>query len=97
MLHLIFQSAIDKAVLQRIDNEDDVVFFENALFSVCQGGVLTDILGSMLKNNVHFFTIQDQLTVRGIVKSELVSGIQVIDYSGLVKLTEKNKTISTWT
>jgi len=37
--------------------------------------------------------LQEELTTRGIDVDESVS---VIDYAGLVKLTEKNKIIKTW-
>ncbi len=96
MLHLISQSSIDLSVLQRIDNADDVVFLENAVFRVNKGSILTAELERLITNNVFLYVLTDELATRGIRVDELVFGVEVIDYSGLVKLTEKNKVIQSW-
>jgi len=96
MLHLIFQLSTDTAVFHRIDRDDDVVFLENAVFKANKGSVMTEVLQEMLNNNVHLYVLNEDLETRGITKSELVSGVEVIDYSGFVALSEKNKTSCTW-
>lgn len=96
MLHLIFQSSIDDSVLQRIEKGDDVVFYENAVFRLYDGSQLTAELQKMLANGVYFHVLNDELEVRGIVENELISGVSIINYSGLVDLTEKNKVVLTW-
>ena len=96
MLHLIYQSPIDSSVIQRIESGDDVVFFENAVFRVNKAGLQNAELEQMLANNVHLYVLSDELVIRGVNVDELVLGIEVIDYSGLVTLTEKNKIIRTW-
>ena len=42
------------------------------------------------------YVLADDLEVRGIAVSELVTGIEVIDYAGLVALTVKNPVIQSW-
>jgi tRNA 2-thiouridine synthesizing protein B len=96
MLHLIFQSSVDDSILQRIDSGDDVVFHENAVFRVYKGSQLTAELRKMHDNGVYFYVLSDELESRGVAIDELVLGVNVIDYSGLVELTEKNKVILTW-
>lgn len=96
MLHLIFQSSLDTAVLHRIKSEDDVIFLENAVFRVNVGTVLTKDIQHMIDKSVHLYVLNDELESRGISKSELVSGVKVIDYSGFVKLAEKNKISCSW-
>ena len=95
MLHLIFQSPIDIAILERIDSGDDVVFLENSVLRILQKGSLNDTLMRFLKRN-RLCVLADDIEVRGIVADELVSGIEVIDYSELVKLTVKNPVIQSW-
>ena len=96
MLHLIYQSPVEDSVIQRIESGDDVVFFENAVFRVNKKSLQSTELEQMLVNNVHLYVLSDELVIRGVNTDELVLGIAVIDYSGLVTLTEKNKIIRTW-
>jgi tRNA 2-thiouridine synthesizing protein B len=95
MLHLIFQSPIDMAILERIDSGDDVMFLENSVLRILQKGSLCDILTQMLKNN-RLCVLGDDVMVRGIPADQLVQGIEVIDYAELVRLTVKNPLIQTW-
>jgi len=96
MLHLIFQSPIDMAILERIDSGDDVVFLENSVMRILKNGCLSDTLMQLLKQN-RLYVLADDIVVRGINADELVNGIEVIDYSELVKLTVKNLVIQSWT
>jgi sulfur relay protein TusB/DsrH len=96
MLHLIYQTPLENAVIQRIEIGDDVVFFETAVFRLNKAGLQSTELEQMLANNVHLYVLSDELAIRGVNTDELVSGITVIDYSGLVALTEKNEIIRTW-
>jgi tRNA 2-thiouridine synthesizing protein B len=95
MLHLIFQSPIDKAILERIDPGDEVVFLENSVLRILQNGSLGAALTQLLKQN-RLCVLADDIKARGIVADELVSGVDVIDYSELVKLTVKNPVIQSW-
>ncbi len=96
MLHLVYQSPVEDSVIQRIESGDDVVFFENAIFRVNKKSLQSTELEQMLANNVHLYVLNDELVIRGVNTDELVLGIAVIDYPGLVALTEKNKIIRTW-
>ena len=95
MLHLIFQSPIDNAILERIDSGDDVVFLENAVLRILKKGSLCGVLMQLLNVN-RLYVLGDDIEARGIVISELVSGIEVIDYAELVNLTVKNPVIQSW-
>ncbi|MCX7105721.1 MAG: sulfurtransferase complex subunit TusB [Methylococcales bacterium] len=95
MLHLISQSPIEKAILERIDKGDDVVFLENAILHILAKGLLSYTLTQLLKES-KLFVLEGDIVVRGIAATELVTGIEVIDYSKLVDLTVKNKLIQSW-
>jgi len=93
MLHLIFQSPIVSAVLDRIESGDDVVFLESAVFQLNCDGVFSRKINELLDENIFLYVLQEELETRGIEVNERVS---IIDYPGLVELTEKNKVIKTW-
>ena len=95
MLHLVFQSPIDMAILERVDPGDDVVFLENAVLRILQNGSLSGTLTRLLKQN-RLCVLADDIEARGIVADELVNGVDVIDYSELVRLTVKNPVIQSW-
>ena len=95
MLHLVFQSPIEIAILERIDSGDDVVFLENSVLRILQNGVLQDILIQLLTKS-RLYVLSDDIEVRGIATDELIKGIEVIDYAGLVALTVKNPVIQSW-
>jgi len=95
MLHFIFQSPIEIAILERIDSGDDVVFLGNSVLRILQKGSLSETLMQLLKQN-RLYVLVDDIVVRGIVADELVNGIEVIDYSELVRLTVKNPVIQSW-
>lgn len=96
MLHLIFQSPIEAAVLQRIDAEDVVVFLENAVLRVLQGSHIGEIITQQLGSN-RLYVLSDDIAMRGIAPDALIKGFKVIDYAGLVELTVNNPVIQSWT
>ena len=96
MLHLIFQSVLEQAVIQRIAYGDDVVFMENAVFRIYKDNVLSSELRKMLNNQINLYVLSEDIETRGISDNELLAGVKVIDYPGLVQLTENNKVIMTW-
>ena len=95
MLHLIFQTPIEIAILERIDSGDDVLFLENAVLRILQNGQLGDNLTQLLKRSC-LYVLRDDIELRGITSAELVKGIEVIDYAGFVALTVKNSLIQSW-
>jgi sulfur relay protein TusB/DsrH len=95
MLHLIFQSPIESAVLERMASGDVAVFLESAVLGVLQKAKLADALGNKLRTN-QMYVLSDDMVIRGVLPSELVIGLEVIDYPGLVKLAVENPLIQSW-
>jgi tRNA 2-thiouridine synthesizing protein B len=96
VLHLIFQSPIETAILERIDSGDVVVFLENAVLRTLQNSGISNSLSQQL-SRTRLCVLSDDLAVRGIASDELLNGIEVIDYSELVELTVNNPVIQSWT
>ncbi len=96
MLHLISQSPIEAAILERIDSDDVVVFLENAVLRTLQNSDMSDTL-TLKMVGIRLCVLSDDIAVRGIAPHELVKGIEVIDYAGLVELTINIPVIQSWT
>jgi sulfur relay protein TusB/DsrH len=95
MLHLISESPIDCAVLERVEVNDDIVFHCSAVLSLLKTGALNNTLSELLKTHP-LYVLADDLAVRGITQEELVHGIHGIDYPQLVALTVKHPVIQSW-
>jgi tRNA 2-thiouridine synthesizing protein B len=95
MLHLIFQSPLDIAVLERMDSGDVAVFLESAVLGVLKKGKLADVLATKVVSN-RLCVLSEDMAIRGILVSELVTGLEVIDYSGFVNLAVENQLIQSW-
>jgi tRNA 2-thiouridine synthesizing protein B len=95
VLHLIFQSPIETAILERVDSGDIVVFLENAVLRTLQNSVISVTLTRQLSSN-RLCVLSDDIAVRGIIPDELIKGIEVINYADLVELTVNNPVIQSW-
>jgi tRNA 2-thiouridine synthesizing protein B len=95
MLHLVSQSPIESAIFERLHEGDEIVFLENAVLRLLRTGALHNTLSELLKSHP-LYTLTDALAVRGIKAEELVQGINIIDYTELVKLTVKHPVIQSW-
>jgi tRNA 2-thiouridine synthesizing protein B len=95
MLHLIFQAQVDSAVLDRIAVGDVAVFLENGVLGILQQGRLSDALNEKLLDS-RLYALSEDMAVRGIHAFEIVAGIEIIDYAGLVQLTVENSPVQSW-
>ena len=95
MLHLIYQSPLESATLQRIAINDSVLFMENALFRLLKSSKNARELESMSTRH-SLFVLGEEIEIRGIHPNELTIGIKVIDYPGFVTLTLNHRLIQTW-
>lgn len=95
MLHLVFKSPIDVVLFERIASDDAIVFLENAALDLLAAGKLASAIKKYLPTH-SMYVISEDMVARGIQPEELVSGLQVIDYPGLVELTVKHNPIQSW-
>jgi tRNA 2-thiouridine synthesizing protein B len=95
VLHLVFQSPIEIAVLERIEAGDVVVFLENAVLRILRNGLLSASLTQLLGTS-RLCVLSEDVAVRGIAIDELIDGIDIIDYAGLVELAVNNHVIQSW-
>ena len=96
MLHLVFQSSFEIAILDRINSGDLIVFMGDSVLRALDYSIYAESFKSSLANRYELYVLEDDIVIRGIAADRLVRGIQVIDYSGLVALTTENKVIQSW-
>ena len=77
MLHLIFQSPIDRAILERIDSDDEVVFLENAVLRILQNGSISGTLTGLLKQN-RLCVLADDIEAREIGRASCRERVYVL-------------------
>lgn len=91
MLHLVFEISYD--VLERLQNQNAVVFLNNAVLGVLKNSQWQNQLTMMTSG----YVLNDDLILRGIELDYLVDSITPIDYAQFVTLTLENTPIQTWT
>jgi tRNA 2-thiouridine synthesizing protein B len=96
MLHLIFQTPLTVAVVERLGTTDSIVLQGAAVWNALQGHVLNASLSQLLQHNASLYVLQEDLQVNGIDRSRLLPGVEVISYDGLVDLTVAIQQIQTW-
>ncbi len=94
MLHLLFASLTDDAVLKRIAQGDDVVFLENASFALLKNSRFAATLEQLTDSQL--CVLADDLAARGLMADGLITNIKVIDYDDLVALTVRHPHIHSW-
>ncbi|NOQ36924.1 MAG: sulfurtransferase complex subunit TusB [Methylococcaceae bacterium] len=95
MLHLIYQSPLELATLERVAHGDSVLFMENASLRLLKTSLYANELEKMSATQ-SLFVLREELETRGIEENELVTTIQVINYEGFVTLTTEDTLIKTW-
>ncbi|ASF45170.1 sulfurtransferase complex subunit TusB [Methylovulum psychrotolerans] len=95
MLQLIFQTPPDAAVLARIGAGDDVVFLDGAVLGLLKNSRWVQEI-SRLTGACQVFALADDLQIRGLAQADLVAGLALVDYAGLVALTIKNTVTQSW-
>lgn len=95
MLHLVFESAIDEAFLGRIGEGDVVLLLDNAVLRPLNKSIYAGVFAELLQKAC-CCVLNEHLQIFGIDKADLVDGIEVLDYEGMVNLTVAEAVIQTW-
>ncbi len=94
MLHLLFASLADDAVLKRFAQGDDVVFLENASFALLKNSRFAASLEQF--TDCQLYALADDLAARGLMADGLIANLKVINYDDLVALTVNNPHTHSW-
>ncbi|MBS4051548.1 MAG: hypothetical protein KGZ69_10130 [Methylomonas sp.] len=96
MLHLIAESTLSQALVERIAGGDDVVLQAGTVWAAFAGHRDNAKLSGLLAKGCHVYALSDVLAMNGIGHRQLLAGVVPIDYAQFVGLTVKNPVIHTW-
>lgn len=96
MLHTINQSPYRTTSLQTslrfIQPGDPVLFMENGVYALSEGGKFKDTIETLLKTNP-VYGLGPDLKARAI--SKIVAQVKEVDYEGFVELAEQHQ-VNSW-
>jgi sulfur relay protein TusB/DsrH len=95
MLHLVFELS-DSVVLNRLNNQEGVIFLNNAVLKLLKNSVFQMALTELLMTTP-CYVLTDDLILRGIETDLLLEKMTLIDYTKFVQLTLEHTPIQTWT
>lgn len=96
MLHLLSRLPLQAAVIERIGSGDDVVLVDGAVCSVLNGHQDNLLLRQVLAEGCRVYALREMSLVHGIESPCWLTGVEAVDYAGLVELTVKNPVIHSW-
>ncbi|MGD0959277.1 MAG: DsrH/TusB family sulfur metabolism protein [Methylomonas sp.] len=96
MLHLFALSSLPQECLDRVGSGDDVLLQHGAFWAAFSGHRDNPKLHRLMARDIRVYVLQEWLTVNGLTDGQILAGVEIIDYSGLVGLTVKNSVIHTW-
>jgi len=99
MLHTVNKSPFEKNSLQsclRLSKVgSSILMLEDGVYGALQGTEVEDrVLESI--NDRSLYVLGPDLKARGIDPSKLISGIQIVDYDGFVKLAAESTKVQSW-
>jgi tRNA 2-thiouridine synthesizing protein B len=95
MLHLIFKSPLESAVLQRMGSGDAAVFLNAAVYNLLKNSAMSAVLSEQAQQQ-QFYALAEDLSARGIQPSQILPEVALIDYRQMVDLTVAHSPIQSW-
>ncbi|MFK8067861.1 MAG: sulfurtransferase complex subunit TusB [Gammaproteobacteria bacterium] len=95
-LHIINSLPMMRSCLQQclsvIQKNDAIILIENAVIAAKKNNQNEELI----KNNKNVFVLQADLKARAIKPDQIINNVELVDYSGFVKLTVKYNNTLTW-
>jgi tRNA 2-thiouridine synthesizing protein B len=99
MLHTVNKSPFEKNSLQsclRLSKAgSSILMLEDGVYGALQGTELEDSVIESI-NDRSLYVLGPDLKARGIDQSKLISGIEIVDYDGFVKLAAESTKVQSW-
>jgi len=74
---------------------DSILMIEDASVGAIQGSLLSENLEQALIDK-KIYVLGADFSARGLDKSRIIDGVEIVDYSGFVDLTIDNETTQSW-
>lgn len=97
MLHIISKVPLTAPLFERLgtNSNDSVIVIGDAVITLMRQGEWTSFW-SMVLENMSVSVLSVDMELRGISESDLVQGLNVVDYLGFVELTIIHPVIHSW-
>jgi len=99
MLHTVNKSPFEKNSLEsclgHITDGSAVLLIEDGVYGALQGTVVSDAIKSAM-GKVSFYALNSDVDARGINRERLIGDIELVDYSGFVKLAAEHDKVQSW-
>ena len=98
-LHTVNKSPFERnsleSCLRLAKKGSSVLLFEDGVIGAMQNTKFSDAVKQAM-NDLSFYVLGPDIKARGLNDSNVVDGIEVIDYDGFVDLTTEHKTVQSW-
>ncbi len=99
MLHTVNKSPTEKFSLQsclRVAKAgSDILLIEDGVYAAVSGAKHANLIENSL-HQYQIYVLNADLESRGIDRSELIEGVETIDYAGFVALAVRNHAVHSW-
>lgn len=99
MLHLVNKSPFEKnslaSCLRLSKDGSTVLMIEDGVYGAMQGTEIeSDVVSSLAEKSI--YVLGPDLKARGIDESNLIEGVEIVDYDGFVKLAAAASKTQSW-
>ena len=99
MLHTVNKSPFEKNSLEsclgHAQQGSSVLLIEDGVYAATKGTSVEGAINAS-KDSVAIYALGPDLKARGLDDSQVIDGIQVVDYAGFVDLTTKHDQVQSW-
>ncbi len=96
MLHLIMQTPLESAVLERIASGDGIVLMHANVWMACQQNQWQEKIQNLQQQCCNVYVLSDDIKLFGISEDRLLADVEIIDRQQWVALTTQHAVIKTW-
>ena len=99
MLHTVNKSPSEKSTLtsclRLAADRSDILLIEDAVYAAMTGTEHESLIKDALER-YQIYALDADLECRGLEKSKVIGGVEIVDYSGFVQLSVKNSSVHSW-
>ena len=99
MLHVVNKSPFEKNCLEscaRLSQSDScILLIEDGVYGALVDGEASEVVQTCLKDR-SVCVLREDLQARGVQEDRIVSGVEVVDYAGFVRLAVQHDKVQSW-
>ncbi len=100
-LHTVNKSPFEKRSLEqclsRASGGSSLLLIEDAVVAAAANTEFAELLAGAVNNNIDLYVLAPDMEARGFGGTQLLAGINKVDYSGFVDLVTRHDKVHSWT